>query len=116
MGVDAAIAKLASEGDAKSRAIAIRALADRNDKAAVPALIKFAPQSDPTVSAAAYAALSRLAADKEIDDLGRLVLSGKSPGAEDALQAVLSRAQDKPKAAMLLAGLIIGQRAEPQGL
>ena len=86
-GADAAIAKLAAEGEPKSRAAAIHALADRNDQASVPTLIKYAPQSDPTVSAAAYAALARLAADKEIDDLGRLVLSGKSPGAVSSMRA-----------------------------
>jgi HEAT repeat protein len=115
-GADKAVEKLASEGDAKSRVVAIRALADRNDKSSVPMLIKSAPQADATVSAAAYSALARLASDQEIEALGRLVLSGKSPGAEDTLQAVASRAHDRSNAATIVARLIATEKAEPQGL
>jgi HEAT repeat protein len=115
-GAEIAIQKIASEGDAKSRVVAIRALPDRNDKTAVPMLIKSASQSDPAVSTAAYAALGRLAGDEEIEALGRLVLSGKSSGADDALQAVASRAHDKSKAAAAIARLIESEKSEPQGL
>jgi HEAT repeat protein len=115
-GADAALQKTATEGDTKTRVVAIHALADRNDKTAVPMLIKVAPQSDPAISAAAYAALARLADEQEIETLVRLALTGKSSGADEALQAVASRARDKSKTAAIVARLIASEKAEPAGL
>ncbi len=101
-GADAAISKLAGEGDAKSRAEAINALAQRYERSASPALLKYAGESDPVVSAAACAALAKLGTDSELDGLIRLVLAGKTPGADAALRAVASRATDKSAAAQKL--------------
>ena len=98
-GTDAAIVKLAGEGDPKSRATAINALAARNDQSAAPALLKYAAESDPEVSAAACAALAKLGSDNELEGLIQLDLSGKTPCASAALQAVASRVTDKSAAA-----------------
>ena len=76
-----------------SRVVAINALAQRNDQTALPALLKYAGESDPGVSAAACAALAKLGTDNELEGLIRLVLAGKTPGAPAALQAVASRGQ-----------------------
>jgi HEAT repeat protein len=113
-GADAAIAKLAEQGEPKSRAVAISALARRNDQAASPALLKYAGDSDPEVSAAACAALAKLGTDNELEGLIRLVLAGKTPGAAAALQAVATRAHDKSAAAQKLIALT--QTAAPQQL
>ena len=90
---------MAGEGDAESRAVAINALAARNDQSAAPALLNYAGESDPEVSAAACAALAKLGTDNELEGLIRLVLAGKTPCATAALQAVASRATDKSAAA-----------------
>jgi HEAT repeat protein len=108
---------MAGEGEVKSRAAAIHALADRNDSAALPALLKFASDSDAGVSGAACAALGRMGTDKEIEPLGRLVLDGKTPGAEAALHAVAGRARDKAEAAKKLVAMAqTTTAAQPQGL
>ena len=102
---DPTFAKLSREADAKSRATAIHALADRNDTTALPALVRYASDPDPVVSEAACAALGRLGTDQEIEGLGQLVLDDKTPGAEAALHAVASRASDKGEAARRLVQL-----------
>jgi HEAT repeat protein len=101
-GAGAAIAKLAGEGDAKSRAVAIQALAQRNDSSVLPALLTYAGEADPEVSRAACAALAKLGSDSQLDGLIQLVLAGKAPGAAAALQAVAGRAADKSAAARKL--------------
>ncbi|MCX6926028.1 MAG: HEAT repeat domain-containing protein [Verrucomicrobia bacterium] len=98
----AAITKLAGTGDARSRTVAINALGTRNDPSAAPALLQYAGEPDPEVSAAACAALAKLGTDNELDGLIRLLLAGKNPCAGAALQAVASRAADKPAAAQKL--------------
>jgi HEAT repeat protein len=98
-GVGAAIVKLSGEGNAKSRAVAINALAARNDQSAAPKLLDYAGESDPEVSAAACAALAKVGTDNELDGLIRLVLAGTTPCATAALQAVASRVADKTAAA-----------------
>jgi hypothetical protein len=113
-GVGAAISKLAGEGGAKSRTVAINALAQRYDQSASPMLLRYAGESDPAVSAAACAALAKLGTDRELDGLIRLVLAGKTPRAAAALQAVASRATDKSAGAQKL--IAQAQAAEPQQL
>jgi hypothetical protein len=105
---------MAGEGDPKSRAVAINALAGRNDQSAAPALLKYAAESDPEVSAAACAALAKLGTDSELEGLIQLVLGGKTPCADAALQAVASRATDKAAAAQKLIALT--KTAEPRQL
>jgi HEAT repeat protein len=105
---------LAGEGAPKSRAVAINALARRNDQAASPALLKYAGESDPEVSASACAALAKLGTDNELEGLIRLVLAGKTPGAAAALQAVATCAHDKSAAAQKIIALT--QTAAPQQL
>ena len=113
-GAGAAIAKLADQGEPKSRAVAINALARRNDRAILPALLKYAGESDPELSAAGCAALARLGTDNEIEGLIQLVLAGKTPGAAAALQAVATRTHDKSAAAQKIIALT--QTAAPQQL
>jgi HEAT repeat protein len=113
-GAGAAIAKLADQGEPKSRAVAITALAQRNDQTALPALLKYAGESNPEVSAAACAALAKLGTDNELEGLIQLVLAGKTPGANAALQAVATRAHDKAAAAQKIIALT--QTAAPQQL
>jgi HEAT repeat protein len=113
-GADAAIAKAASDGDAKTRVVAINALAQRNDQSASPALVQYAGEADPAVSAAACAALGKMGTDKELEGLVQLVLTRKTPDAVSALQAVASRATDKAAAAQELIALT--KTAEPQQL
>jgi len=112
--VGAAIAKAASQGDARTRATAIQALAARNDASALPALMKYAGESDSTVSRAAFAALGKLGGDSELEGLARLALKGQTPGADQVLQEVASRARDKAAASQRLLALTRG--AEPQQL
>ena len=113
-GAGAAIAKLAGESQAASRAMAINVLAGRNDQAAAPALLKYAGEPDPEVSGAAYAALAKMGTDNELEGLIQLVLAGKTPCATAALQAVASRATDKTAAAQKL--MAQAKTAEPRQL
>jgi HEAT repeat protein len=101
-GATAAIEQAAGQGEAKTRAVAIAALATRNDTAALPALVKYAADSDATVSKAACAALAKFGSEKELPGLAELVLAGNTKGADEALQAVASRATDKSAAAQML--------------
>ena len=113
-GTDIAISRLAGEGDAKSRTIAIQALAQRNNASASPALLKYAGEADPEVSRAACAALAKLGTDSQLDGLIQLVLAGKTPGAAAALQAVANRTADRSAAAQKL--IAQTQSAEPRQL
>ena len=113
-GAATAIAQLAAQGDARPRAVAINALAGRNEPGVAPALLKYAGESDPQVSAAACAALCRLGTDKELEGLIDLVLAGKTPCAAAALQNVASRATDKTAAAQKV--LARTQSAQPAQL
>ena len=113
-GTDIAISRLAGEGDAKSRTIAIQALAQRNNASASPALLKYAGEADPEVSRAASAALAKLGTDSQLDGLIQLVLAGKTPGAAAALQAVANRTADRSAAAQKL--IAQTQSAEPRQL
>jgi hypothetical protein len=115
-GADDAIAKAAAqgEGEARTRATAIQALAARNAQGALPALMKYAGESDPVVSRAACAALGKLGGDNELEGLARLALKVQTPGADEALQAVASRTHDKTAAARRL--LALTQPAEPRQL
>jgi HEAT repeat protein len=108
----AATAKLAAQGDPKSRMAAINALAARNDQSAAPALLQYAGESNLEVSAAACTALAKVGTDKELDGLIRLVLAGKTPCAAAALQVVAGRAKDKSAAAQKVIALT--QTAEPR--
>ncbi len=105
-GVEDAIAKLATQGEPESRALAIGVLGDRGERSAVPALLKYAAESDAQVSRAACSALGRLGGEAELEPLIGLTLSAKSPGAEAALQAVAGRAQDKSAAARKVIALL----------
>lgn len=98
-GFDAAISQAAGQGEAKLRAAAINALAARNTLSAIPALLTFAADQDSTVAKAASGALGKMGTDAEIEPLARLVLTGKAPGADNALQAIASRSKDKSAAA-----------------
>ena len=69
------------------------------------ALLKYAGESDPDVSAAACAALAKMGTDNELPGLVQLVLAGKTPGANAALQAVATRAHDKAAAAQKIIAL-----------
>lgn len=113
-GAGAAIEKLAGQGDAKSRAMAINALAQRDEQDPLPALLRYAAESDPEVSNAACAALGKIGSDKELEGLIQLVLAGKSPGASAALQAVATRAHDKSTASQKL--VAVTRSASPQQL
>jgi HEAT repeat protein len=94
-GAGDAISKLAGEGGATSRVVAITALAQRNDASASPALLKYAAESDAQVSPAACDALAKVGTDSQLDGLIQLVQTGKAPGAAEALHAVASRTTDK---------------------
>lgn len=105
------IAKMAAQGQSPFRAAAISALAARNDRASAPALLGYASDPDRLVSRAACAGLEKIGSEAELEGLARLALSGTSPGAEAALQAVASRAKDKAGAAKTI--LALSQAAEP---
>jgi hypothetical protein len=94
--------------------VAINALARRNDQTVLPALLKYAGESDPDVSAAGCAALARIGTDNELEGLIQLVLAGKTPGAAAALQAIAPRAHDKTAAAQRIIALT--RTAAPQQL
>ena len=113
-GAGAALVKLAGQGEPKTRAVAINAVARRNDQTVLLALLKYAGESDPDVSAAACAALAKMGTDNELPGLVQLVLAGKTPGANAALQAVATRAHDKAAAAQKIIALT--QTAAPQQL
>ena len=112
-GTDSAVAKIADAGDPSLRTAAIRAVAARGDKNALPALTRYAAESDRSVSGAACAALGELGTENELDALARLALAGKTPGADEALQAVAKRAPRR-LAVDKLVGL--AQSADPQQL
>jgi HEAT repeat protein len=101
-GAGAAIEKTAAEGEARQRAVAIAALADRNATSTLPTLVKYAAESDPVVSKAACAALAKIGTDAELPPLVELVLAGKTAGADDALQSIAARTDDRSGAARLL--------------
>lgn len=111
-GAGEAIAKSAAQGEARHRVAAINALGARDDTAAVPALWGCAAESDRAVSKAACGALGKLCTDGDIDKLARLALAGTTPGAEGALESVVSRAKDKPAAAHKLMALVAGATPE----
>lgn len=113
-GAGAAISKLAGEGDARSRVVAMTALAQRNEQTAAPALLMYAADADSAVSGAACAALAKVGSENELDGLIRLVMARKTPGAAAALQSVASRVADKSAAAQKLVART--QSAEPQTL
>ncbi len=113
-GTDAALAQLAATGDSRMRVIAIGALAERNDQGCRPSLLKYAAESDHDVSAAACTALGKIGTDKELEPLVQLVLAGRTPGADSALQSVASRAQDKSAASARVVSL--ARTAQPQQL
>jgi HEAT repeat protein len=110
-GVDAAVRHLASEGNASARAAAIQALAARDDTSTLPTLMRFATEADQAVSGAACAALGKMAADAEIEELAQLTLSGKVAGAESALKSAAARAHDKVAATKKL--VVLTQQAPP---
>src|SRR5262249_25334381 len=112
LGTDVAIEKLAEQGDGASRVIAIEVLAARHDTRALPALMKYAGDSDEKVSQAACSALGKLGSDDQLEPLTRLAMTGNPPGAEAALQSVATRVKDKPAAAKNLLTLV--PAAEPQ--
>lgn len=103
---DAALEKLAERGDASSRAVAIQTLAVRNDTKALPALITYAGEADQKVSEAACSALGKMGSDNQLEPVARLAMSGKTPAAEPALQAVAARTKNKPSAVKNLVALL----------
>jgi HEAT repeat protein len=100
--IDALLEKSADAGDEKARATAINALAARLDTAALPAILKYAAESDPTVTKAALGALRRMGGDAEIEPVARLAVASNANGAVLALEAMAERAADKPAAAKKL--------------
>ena len=109
-----AIRDAAASGEPKQRAAAMNALAARQDRAALAALLQYAEESDTAVKQAAFAALSQLGADAEIEPLGKLALAGRSAEAVNALEAVALRAKDKPAAAHTLLTLATDAPAQAQ--
>jgi len=106
--VGEAIVRAAAQGEPRLRVAAITAVAARHDTASVPVLMGYASDPDRAVSSAACKALGQLATDADIENLARLALAGKSPGAESALQTVVGRAGDKSAAAQKLVALTQG--------
>ena len=98
-GAGDAIAQASAQGDSKTRVAAINALAARSAVAALPALMAYAADKDPAVAKAASAAIGKIGSDDQIEGLAKLVLTGKAPGADTALQAIASRSKDKSAAA-----------------
>lgn len=93
-GADQAIGARAAEGDPESRAIAIRALADRARKSSLPGIVDYAGAPDQSVRAAAFDALRRMGGAAEVADVLRLYTRTKSADALAALKAVAARSED----------------------
>ena len=109
----ALIAKLADQGDAKSRAVAINTLAQRNDPAASAGAAQIRRRNRPRGQRAACAALAKWGpTTSSRADPTRA--GGKNSWRAAALQAVASRATDKSAAAQKFIALT--QTAPPQQL
>ena len=104
-GVDAALQKLAGRGEPNSRAAAIRAMGDRSQVSAVPALLKYATETNKVVAAAACASLGKLGGESDVEPVARLAMSGNVPDAEAALESILSRVENKDAVALKIAAL-----------
>ncbi len=115
-GVDVAIEKMADQGGAESRAVAIRALAARDDTRALPALLKYAADPDRKISEAAFFALGQIGTDNELEPLARFAVEGKSPGSDTAMQGVVSRLRDKNAAARKLVAMVPAVDPQQAGL
>ncbi len=111
-GAAAEIRKSAGAGPANLRVAALNALADRGQAAAVPVLIEAAAEPDAAVRKAAWAALGKLGAEREIEAVGGLVARDKSPEASAAIEAIAARVADKEAAARKLLALAGGREAE----
>jgi HEAT repeat protein len=109
--VNAALTDAAAQGEPRSRAVAIEALAKRRVSSAAPALLRYAQESDAAVSAAACAALGELGSDDAILPLAQLTRKG-TDGASEALRQVASRAGNKAEVERQLVGLLTGASAE----
>lgn len=97
-GALAALEKQAAQGEPKARAAAIAALAAQYDQPALKAMLAYAADKDATVRRAAFAALKKVGGDAEVEALGRMAISGNNSDANDTLQGILPRANDKAAA------------------
>lgn len=114
-GVGGMIRRIAAEGHVEERVVAIGALADRNDRDALPRLIQYAAEpGEETVHEAALKAVRSIGAGPEVRPLAELVVRNPSAAAVSALKAVAGRAQDRPAAAEAIAEL--SREADPAAL
>jgi len=113
-GAGEAIAQAAAQGDARIRVAAINALAMRSTVGALPALMTYAADKDSSVAKAASAAVGKIGSDEQLEGLVKLVLAGKAPGADAALQSIASRSKDKSAAAQKV--IAMAQKASGQEL
>jgi HEAT repeat protein len=104
-GALAALEKSAFEGPDKARVVGMSALAARKDTAVIPGLLKSVGDDNDTIKKAAFDALGKLGGDTEIEPLGKLVLTSKSPAAAGCLEAVAIRVKDKTVASQKLLAL-----------
>lgn len=114
-GVDDAIVKAMQNSQASMRSELIQVLYDRNAVSAVPALLAEAENPDPNVRRAAFKALSRLADEKDMPLLVKLLVQMKDDGgrrdAERATVAVSRKiSEEERRADVVLAALLEEER------
>lgn len=97
-GVDEAILKALSGGDTATRIVAIRSAAARRLRAAVPALLKSAKDSDASIRTESLRALGVLADAKALPTLVALLVAAPAGGeqrtAEEAVKSVAGQIAD----------------------
>ncbi|RPI20690.1 MAG: hypothetical protein EHM61_26510, partial [Acidobacteria bacterium] len=115
-GVDPAIAKYLKGGDPQLRIAAIRILASRQYKPALPEAIAGTQDSDPSVRLESWRAVDDLAGPDQLPQLIGLMLKAGTPreqsAAEQAVQTVAQRNPDPEKKVQPLLVAMAGQPAE----
>lgn len=112
---DEAMLALLDEKNTKLRLSVIDAVAQRRVKAAIPALIKIAVETDANVAGAGFQALGELADENDVPlVVGALLQTRAVAAAETALAAICARQSDRTSCAdALLSGLAKAQ-GEPK--
>lgn len=111
-GAGSAIEQAAAGGEGKTRAIAIKTLASRQQASAVPVLLRCAKDTDEAVRQSAFGALGRLAGEADLADLLKLATQDQAAEAFDAIEAVAQRTQNKPAAARKLLAIAVDESTQ----
>ena len=111
---DTAVAAMLSQGDSKTRALAIDLIGQRRAAGAAPTLLKTAADADEAIRIASIKVLSDVGTAAELPAMIGIVTKAKSPAemqaSEDAASAICLRQQDRAACAdKVVAGLAQAQ-------